>query len=113
MRTVRSQSRSHNSIKRVVCTAVLVCFTPLQPDNILVADVARGIVKLLDFGLSARPVHGIAHARIGTHEWSPEEVVTSLSGYNAYRVDAWMLGCVLFFMRAGCRPVKEARRGDW
>ncbi|XP_076059505.1 uncharacterized protein LOC143036142 [Oratosquilla oratoria] len=82
----------------------------LKTDN-LVLDVEEKVVKVIDFGLSART--SVVYQREikgfrGTPWYmAPEVVDKAQHPYAGGKVDVWALGCVLYELCEGCLPYYE------
>ncbi|XP_076057206.1 uncharacterized protein LOC143034742 [Oratosquilla oratoria] len=82
----------------------------LKTDN-LVLDAEEKVVKVIDFGLSART--SVVYEREikgfrGTPWYmAPEVVDKAQHPYAGGKVDVWALGCVLYELCEGCLPYYE------
>lgn len=78
----------------------------LKPDNILL-DASRRVVKIADFGLSAR-MRGdkdLLQTACGTPYYVAPEVITH-QGYSGFAADTWSCGIILFMMLTGHVPFR-------
>ncbi|XP_076029102.1 uncharacterized protein LOC143017950 [Oratosquilla oratoria] len=87
----------------------------LKTDN-LVLDAEQKVVKVIDFGLSAR-TSGVYKREIkgfrGTPWYmAPEVVDKAQHPYAGGKVDVWALGCVLYELCEGCLPYYEPWMND-
>jgi serine/threonine-protein kinase len=76
----------------------------VSPHNILVT--ARGVAKLIDFGIAKARDRGIGETNAGTlkgkiHYMAPEQ---ALGGSIDRRADVWAIGAVLYHMLSGRPP---------
>ena len=77
-----------------------VCHRDLKPENIVVDG--DGMLKLIDFGLSAFYVSGQKlHDVCGSMMFQAPEMTTASGGYDPEAVDVWAMGIVLFELMHG------------
>jgi aurora kinase A len=106
------------SIMRQICSALSLCHRyqivhrDIKPENILIGK--DGTVKLADFGWAVANRTTESKMRrttlCGTVEYLAPEMVESLP-YDE-RVDAWMVGVLLFEMLIGTPPFSATTAGD-
>jgi len=83
-------------------TKLKVIHRDIKPANILLDQMGR--IKLADFGISKQlhEFNMLAATQAGTPLYMPPEM---MSGHRyTFKVDVWMLGCVLYEMMAFCSP---------
>ncbi|CAA2934788.1 CBL-interacting serine/threonine-protein kinase 23-like [Olea europaea var. sylvestris] len=81
----------------------------LKPENLLMD--AKGVLKVLDFGLSAVSQQvredGLLHTSCGTPNYVAPEVINN-KGYDGAKADLWSCGVILFVLMAGYLPFEES-----
>ena len=85
----------------------------MKLENIL---LNQHVIKIGDFGFAKAANGGLLHTRLGTVGYQAPEILyagdNGLANYNGYEVDLFALGVILFDLRAGSPPFKEARMND-
>ena len=90
----------------------LVYHRDLKLENIMMD--AKGIVRIVDFGLAVRVNKEGAYLEIpcGSTSYCAPEIVSKLP-YMGHQVDAWSLGVCLFTILFGFFPFRRAVMDDW
>lgn len=83
----------------------------LKPENILIS--AEGHIYLIDFGFSCQldPKNKFTDNRGGTLFYSPAEVLNG-EFHDAYKVDIWSLGVILYIMATKKMPFSLSSREE-
>ncbi|KAE9550925.1 hypothetical protein FO519_005861 [Halicephalobus sp. NKZ332] len=84
-----------------------VCHRDLKPENVmLTADLQ---LKLIDFGLAARPKHGLSTALTtccGSPAYAAPEIVQN-DKYYGHEADIWSMGVLLYVLLCGVLPFED------
>lgn len=80
----------------------------LKPENLILDE--NGVLKVLDFGLSAlnacKHHDGLLHTTCGTPAYVAPEVICK-EGYDGAKADIWSCGVILFVLLAGYLPFHD------
>ncbi|RDX76468.1 CBL-interacting serine/threonine-protein kinase 23, partial [Mucuna pruriens] len=89
------------------CHSNGVSHRDIKPQNLLLD--ADGVLKVLDFGMSALAPQvrqdGLLHTVCGTPHYTAPEVLSN-NGYDGQKADIWSCGVIVFFMVAGYLPFR-------
>eukprot|EP01025_Chloroclados_australasicus_P016185 TRINITY_DN18014_c0_g2_i3.p1 TRINITY_DN18014_c0_g2~~TRINITY_DN18014_c0_g2_i3.p1 ORF type:complete len:454 (-),score=4.87 TRINITY_DN18014_c0_g2_i3:318-1487(-) len=109
---LKDEGLARSIFQQVVCAILFlhkqgIAHRDIKAENILLFKHPQygDIIKLCDLGFSKSKYNSPARTQIGTMPYTSPEILTLREDqYNAWEVDVWCLGILLYYILTGCFP---------